>query len=551
MRIAAARSTSLSSTQAPPAKAAAGPLSFLAMLANASAQSEIASSSIAAAEPPMQSKNNSGENAAGTSPQAQTDACSEAGMPVNQAQAQSAPAAVSSQALEPPLQTGSGKGVADRNRSQAPEQAAGQQPKAQSNSGAKAIAAVVHAAIASPSAALALAPATFIAPPELTGAASPLPAAQPAAKPETVNATSTGEASKAPAGNTGAHFANAAIVFADAAVIRGGNQDKTQAAGYPPADDAGAAKIGVAQPSASAKAPSANAAAEPAPLSDIHSSDAMQSAIPLAIAPLFANGDAMQMPREDAQTNSPVGADSPKNVDASGDAKGKQSDSASAAQSPPAHNAAGGKPAVQRIDANPSQAVTDASKPASPFAPQVQGVALQGAPHAAAASSAHAEPIAQPSREGGQPAPAQAPEVPATSTVNAASLIQTVSEAEMRVAVHSTEFGAVSIRTSLSQQQMTAQITVDHGDLGRALSANVPAMETRLGSELGVRALVQVHQGAMSFSGEGGNSQQTGQRSYAAAPALKEIVPALTETDEPGLHAATWATGDYRLDIQA
>ena len=39
----------------------------------------------------------------------------------------------------------------------------------------------------------------------------------------------------------------------------------------------------------------------------------------------------------------------------------------------------------------------------------------------------------------------------------------------MRVGMHSTEFGDISIRTTLSQQQMLAQISLDHSDLGPTL----------------------------------------------------------------------------------
>ena len=126
-----------------------------------------------------------------------------------------------------------------------------------------------------------------------------------------------------------------------------------------------------------------------------------------------------------------------------------------------------------------------------------------------------------------------------------------MSETEMHVAVHSTEFGAISIRTSLSQQQMMTQITVDHGGLGSALSAHVPAIEAKLGSELGMRTLVQVNHSAMSFSGERGQSSQSGQRSFQPAPALPEFVPSPVESDEPGLALAAITAGVDRLDVRA
>ena len=61
-----------------------------------------------------------------------------------------------------------------------------------------------------------------------------------------------------------------------------------------------------------------------------------------------------------------------------------------------------------------------------------------------------------------------------TSVINSARLVQSISETEMRLGMHSAEFGDISIRTSVSQQQMQAQISVDHDELGNAISAHIP-----------------------------------------------------------------------------
>jgi len=73
----------------------------------------------------------------------------------------------------------------------------------------------------------------------------------------------------------------------------------------------------------------------------------------------------------------------------------------------------------------------------------------------------------------------------AAAGINSARLIQTMSESEMRVGMHSAEFGDISIRTSVSQQQLTAQISVDHSELGSAISAHLPSLQSKLGSEFG------------------------------------------------------------------
>lgn len=129
-----------------------------------------------------------------------------------------------------------------------------------------------------------------------------------------------------------------------------------------------------------------------------------------------------------------------------------------------------------------------------------------------------------------------------------------MSQSEMRVGMHSAEFGEISIRTSVTPQQMMAQISVDHGDLGKAISAHIPAMEQKLGGETGLRALVEVNQGAMSFSGERGYSSQREQKSNAAA-AQSDGAQSSAEIDQQvlreGSRTATAPAGGYRLDIRA
>ena len=74
--------------------------------------------------------------------------------------------------------------------------------------------------------------------------------------------------------------------------------------------------------------------------------------------------------------------------------------------------------------------------------------------------------------------------------------------------MHSSEFGDISIRTSVTQQQMQTQISVDHDELGNALSAHIPNMQMKLGSEYGLHATIEVNQNGTSFSSDGDRSQQ-------------------------------------------
>jgi hypothetical protein len=218
---------------------------------------------------------------------------------------------------------------------------------------------------------------------------------------------------------------------------------------------------------------------------------------------------------------------------------------------------AGSAASTSSVRNNPQPATPVASQPASSTSKaadagssQLQPFVTQATAHEATVSHSRSGATADAPRPSDESPSAQAAESTAASGINTARLIQNMSETEMHVGMHSAEFGEISIRTSVSQQQMIAQISVDHGDLGRAISAHIPAMQEKLGGETGLRALVEVSQSGMSFSGERGNSSQKEQKTYAAAAATATIsLPA--ETEQQGLRAITTAAGGYRLDIRA
>ncbi len=206
--------------------------------------------------------------------------------------------------------------------------------------------------------------------------------------------------------------------------------------------------------------------------------------------------------------------------------------------------------AGQHAQTNTSQPAVEPSKPVDSGAMPAQSLAAQSAPRESAAH-AQADAPADATRPSGQSLPLQTGDDAATAAINTARLIQSMSQTEMRVGMHSAEFGEISIRTAVSQQQMTAQISVDSSDLGKAISAHIPAMQEKLGGETGLRALVEVSQGSMSFSGEQGSSSPRQQPSYAA-PARIAATVAPVEADYPISQATTWAVSNgYRLDIRA
>lgn len=204
----------------------------------------------------------------------------------------------------------------------------------------------------------------------------------------------------------------------------------------------------------------------------------------------------------------------------------------------------------QHTQASASQPADAPSRSVDPGAAQAQSIAPQSSPRESAAHAQTDAPAAA-ARPSGPALPPQAGDAAPVTAINTAKLIQSMSQTEMRVGMHSSEFGEISIRTAVSQQQMTAQISVDHGDLASAISTHIPAMQEKLGGDTGLKALVEVSQGNMSFSGERGGSPSR-QQPNQAAPARIVSTDASLEADQPVSRTNTWAVNTgYRLDIRA
>ena len=189
-------------------------------------------------------------------------------------------------------------------------------------------------------------------------------------------------------------------------------------------------------------------------------------------------------------------------------------------------------------------------KVADSAAAPVQFVATQNATHDSTPSHVKADSASDSIRTADQAFQSQGSETAPASGINTARVIQNMSDTEMRVGMHSAEFGDISIRTSVSMQQMTAQISVDHGDLGKAISAHIPAMQEKLGGESGLRATVEVSQNGMSFSDERGYSSQR-EAKTSAPVAHFDMNQGSTEPDYPVLRATAMSAESDRLDIQA
>jgi hypothetical protein len=194
-----------------------------------------------------------------------------------------------------------------------------------------------------------------------------------------------------------------------------------------------------------------------------------------------------------------------------------------------------------------AQSVTGKTPDSAPLQVITTHAGLRDAATTDTARTGPTDRTAEPTRTE-TPLPADGTEPTAASGINAAHLIQTLNETGMHVGMHSAEFGDISIRTLVSQQQMTAQIAVDHGDLGRALAANVSTMQTKLGDDLGMRASIQIHQSGASFSGEQGNASGGQQKAYGS-PAQAGNISLAAEVETAGISTAV--SESIRLDIRA
>lgn len=138
----------------------------------------------------------------------------------------------------------------------------------------------------------------------------------------------------------------------------------------------------------------------------------------------------------------------------------------------------------------------------------------------------------------------------AAAGISTARLIQSMSESEMRIGMHSAEFGDISIRTSVSQQQLMAQISVDHSELGNAISAHLPSLESKLGSDFGVHASIELNQPGGSVTG--GNGQPSHQNQKMTSQSVSPDSSALNAGgNRMPLPGQSLEVDNSRLDIRA
>ena len=58
-----------------------------------------------------------------------------------------------------------------------------------------------------------------------------------------------------------------------------------------------------------------------------------------------------------------------------------------------------------------------------------------------------------------------------------------MSQSEFRVGMQSQEFGNIDIRTSVARHMFSAQISVEHSDMAKSMTADLPALYHRLADQ--------------------------------------------------------------------
>jgi hypothetical protein len=147
--------------------------------------------------------------------------------------------------------------------------------------------------------------------------------------------------------------------------------------------------------------------------------------------------------------------------------------------------------------------------------------------------------------------PAPVPEI------NTARLIQTATESEMRVGMRSSDFGNISISTSATRDAISAQISLDHSELAKALAAHIPEMQSSLGGSQRMEVRIDMNgqaagYGSQDMSSAAGDSSRgghqrgsawSGQAASGPAEARNVTVTAPSPRSE--------STSSARLDVRA
>jgi epidermal growth factor receptor substrate 15 len=130
--------------------------------------------------------------------------------------------------------------------------------------------------------------------------------------------------------------------------------------------------------------------------------------------------------------------------------------------------------------------------------------------------------------------------VPATplGTIHSAKLVAQAAQSELRVGFHAGEFGNVDIRTSMVRSQLTAEISVEHGELRNLLAVELPHLETKLAAHpfTATNIALNSHTGGGSSNSKQAYQQNAqGSQSTASKSVEQQSAPGLTAVAESQL----------------
>jgi len=137
------------------------------------------------------------------------------------------------------------------------------------------------------------------------------------------------------------------------------------------------------------------------------------------------------------------------------------------------------------------------------------------------------------------------PETPSVSPLQVARLVEHAGQSELRVGIQAGELGTVSIRTSMSHSQLSAEISVDRGELGRALTAELPNLHDRLAEQRVLVSNIVLHDYS-SQNGSGGFQQGSRHNTYGQS--INKMNPDEAESLTP-IIASEMIEGGTGLDI--
>jgi hypothetical protein len=155
------------------------------------------------------------------------------------------------------------------------------------------------------------------------------------------------------------------------------------------------------------------------------------------------------------------------------------------------------------------------------------------------------------------PAPAAIALPQAVPVINTAKLIQSMGQSEMRVGMHSNDFGNISISTSATRDLISAQISLDHGELARTLAVHLPEMQARLGGSQAMEVRIDMNgQGTGQGMGTSTGMQNGSADGSRGDRQQKGGAPSSQSADGfagqgNSIAAAVLPSGDARLDIRA